>query len=462
VALADLDGDGRLELVGPNDTHYVSAFRHDGTPVRAHTKFGQIDGQDKVWARVGFHYSEAVDLRGYANCTAGTLPLEPRPNFANSAPTIADVDGDGTQEIIIVGNQYDCRADPYASLFDSPYILRADRTRWAGAGFDWTTLPIPDAQAGPLSEDYNVIETAEPNPVVADLDGDGLKEILYPSYDGRLHAYWLDRTEHGSWPYRVKRASEWFIRFGSEPAVADLDGDGRAEVILTTWTQKGSNAGGQLLILGWDGTQLHAVDLPRDPAQSWDGAMAAPTVADIDGDGELEVVAGTAHTGLVAYDLPGTSGARILWGTGRGDALRSGAASGAGAPDAVTITAGPSGTPNPAASGQTVALSVTARDPLGHAEIAAIRKASKRLRGWRLIGCTIYVTLEPCPMCAGAISLARIRRLYYGAPDPKGGGVDHGARVFAHPTCHHVPEVYSAVGEQEAATLLKDFFRARR
>jgi tRNA(adenine34) deaminase len=105
---------------------------------------------------------------------------------------------------------------------------------------------------------------------------------------------------------------------------------------------------------------------------------------------------------------------------------------------------------------------LTDRDPTAHAEILAIRQATKAVGSERLVDCDLYVTLEPCTMCAGAISLARIRRLYYGAADPKGGAVDSGVRFFASPTCHHVPEVYSAVGEREAATLLRDFFRARR
>jgi tRNA(adenine34) deaminase len=105
---------------------------------------------------------------------------------------------------------------------------------------------------------------------------------------------------------------------------------------------------------------------------------------------------------------------------------------------------------------------LTDRDPTAHAEILAIRQATKAVGSERLIDCDLYVTLEPCTMCAGAISLARIRRLYYGASDPKGGAVDSGVRFFASPTCHHVPEVYSAVGENEAATLLRDFFKARR
>jgi tRNA(adenine34) deaminase len=105
---------------------------------------------------------------------------------------------------------------------------------------------------------------------------------------------------------------------------------------------------------------------------------------------------------------------------------------------------------------------LTDRDPTAHAEIVAIRQATAAVGSERLVDCDLYVTLEPCTMCAGAISLARIRRLYYGAADPKGGAVDSGVRFFASPTCHHIPEVYSAVGEREAATLLRDFFKARR
>jgi cytidine deaminase len=101
-------------------------------------------------------------------------------------------------------------------------------------------------------------------------------------------------------------------------------------------------------------------------------------------------------------------------------------------------------------------------DPTAHAEILAIRAACAALCAERLTGCALYVTLEPCPMCAGAISAARIARLYYGASDPKSGGVAQGARVFAHPQCHHVPEVFDGLAETEAATLLRDFFAGRR
>ena len=102
------------------------------------------------------------------------------------------------------------------------------------------------------------------------------------------------------------------------------------------------------------------------------------------------------------------------------------------------------------------------RDPTAHAELLAIRAACRAADSERLEGLDMYVTLEPCPMCAQAISFARIRRLYFGAPDEKGGGVEHGPRIFAQRTCHHAPEVYGGMDESRAAALLRDFFRDRR
>ncbi|MDK9695965.1 MAG: tRNA adenosine(34) deaminase TadA [Siculibacillus sp.] len=101
-------------------------------------------------------------------------------------------------------------------------------------------------------------------------------------------------------------------------------------------------------------------------------------------------------------------------------------------------------------------------DPTAHAEIVALREAGRVLGSERLIDCDLWVTLEPCPMCAGAISFARIRRLYYAASDPKGGAVENGVRFFSSPSCHHVPEVYSGLAEREASEMLKSFFKERR
>ena len=102
------------------------------------------------------------------------------------------------------------------------------------------------------------------------------------------------------------------------------------------------------------------------------------------------------------------------------------------------------------------------RDPTAHAELLAVRQAAAAFGSERLADCDVYVTLEPCAMCAGALSFARVRRLYFGAADPKGGAVEHGVRFFNSPTCYHRPEVYGGINESECAALLKQFFEARR
>ena len=315
AAAADLDGNGYKEIIGPTDTHYITALDRNGNQLPANSMYGT----NKVWSQVGVHVSHAVDLRGYANCGS-----EHRPNFADSAPVLADLDGNGFREVIVVGNVYNCGTSPYTSLYQMPFIFNADRSRWSASGFNWTSIPVPDGQAAPLSENYDKIETAVPNPVTVDLDGDGFLEILFPSYDGRLHAYWLDKTEHGSWPFEVNQPGEGFIRFASEPVVADLDNDGTAEVIFASWVQKGTNKSGKLYVVDYLGNLLFEVPIPTAFNGNWNGAMAAPTLANIDLDPDLEVILVTAHSGVVVYDLPGTANARILWSTGRADLTRSG------------------------------------------------------------------------------------------------------------------------------------------
>jgi cytidine deaminase len=122
------------------------------------------------------------------------------------------------------------------------------------------------------------------------------------------------------------------------------------------------------------------------------------------------------------------------------------------------VVTGPDGAELARAGNRTLELG----DPTAHAEMLAIRAACAAIGSERLVGCDLHVTLEPCPMCAAAISFARVRRLYYGAADEKSGGVDHGPRIFAHATCHHVPEVYGGIAEADAARLLTEFFASRR
>jgi hypothetical protein len=320
AAVYDLDKDGLGEIVVPSDVHYICAYNADGSPIPA----SQALYGDKAWGKVGVWESLAVEKRGWGTCTQGDPRSERyRPNFAHGAGAIADVNGDANLEVVVAGNVYDCSTADYTSRYNGIYIFNRDRSRFNRDGFDWRSVPVNTG--APLSEDYNVIENCQPNPVVVDLDGDGRKEIVYSSYDGRVHAFWLDKKEHGKWPFSVTNAAEGFVRFASEPVVADLDNNGCAEVIFTSWVEKGTHRTGRLHILDCMGNPLRQVSLPAAYGSSdWNGALAAPTLANIDVDADLEVVINTAHSGLVAYDLPGTANARILWGTGRGNYQRTG------------------------------------------------------------------------------------------------------------------------------------------
>src|SRR2546426_691613 len=317
VTVADMNGDGFKELFVPGG-HYINAFDRNGNQLTVNPIFAPR----QFWSEVGVHVDQALDLRGYANCG-----VDHRASFDYSAPVVADVDGDGVPELIVVGNIYNCGTAPYTSLYHMPFIFRLDRTRWSGSGFDWTVIPTPGPGSAPRSEDYNVIEMVFPNPAVADLDGDGFKEIIYPSYDGKVHAYWLDKTEHGSWPYTIPTtgAPGDDFRFASEPVVVDLDNDGHAEVIFTSWPKKTTGGVGQRHILNYLGQELARIDLPA-PAigNAWNGALAAPTIAHIDSSADLQLVIGTVASGVVVYDLPNTASARVLWGTGRGSYQRAG------------------------------------------------------------------------------------------------------------------------------------------
>lgn len=313
LTIADIDNDGKGEIIAPSDVHYVCAFNDDGTRIQANSMYG-----DKKWGEVGVWVDLDAELRGWGYC--GT---EHRPNFCHCPAVVSDVNGDTIPETVVVGNVHNCATSPYTNLYHGPYIFNPDRSRFRSNGFDWETVPI-DVGA-PICESYNIIESCMPNPVVVDMDGDGFKEILFASNDGKVHCFRLDKTEHHSWPYSVYNPAEGVYRFASEPVVADLDNDGYAEVIFASWVQKGSFETGKVHILNYQGTPIHETALP--PAfgsANWNGALPSPTLADIDGDPDLELVLNTAHSGLVAYDLPGTANARILWGTGRGNYHRTG------------------------------------------------------------------------------------------------------------------------------------------
>lgn len=322
IALGDLNNDGKMEVIVPSDTITIAAYDADGNALPTHEMYHGHSGHDMdYWAEVPAYIDLAYETQGWGPCYD---EFTARANFADGPANVVDVNSDGINEVVAIGNVHNCNTSPYTNLYNTPYILNLDRTRFNADGFDWTTPPINTG--APEIENYNVLESVEPNPVTVDLDGDGNLEILYASYDGKLHAFWLDKTEHDNWPYDLHIAGEAYYKGASEPVVADLDNNGSPEVIFTSWVQKGSNQTGKIIILDAGGNLLQQVTLPYAYGNvNWNGVMAAPTLANVDSDADLEIVLNSAHSGVLVYDLPNTANAQIFWGTGRGSTLRNGA-----------------------------------------------------------------------------------------------------------------------------------------
>ncbi len=312
IAVGDLDGDPELEILVPSDVPFVCAYNPDGSLVPASDQFGGVS-----WGNVGFWenaaFEASVENGGWglssdpytgAAVDVSTLPREKRytANFTFGKAIFSDLDGDGTEEVVVTGNMYD-RAlgyPPLGSKYFGLFVLNKDRTRFQKGAYDWTTTP---ETGKPLSEDWAEIELCMPDPVAEDLDGDGVKEILYPSYDGTLQCFRLDRKPMGSWPKKVYDGKT--KEFASSPAAVDVNGDGRKEVIFTTFTAKQGTKKGSLYLCDDQGNTLFRTDLPDSLGNTTpNGCMASPVVRDIDGDGTYEVILNTYYSALVVYQLP--------------------------------------------------------------------------------------------------------------------------------------------------------------
>ncbi len=308
IAIGDIDDDGRPEIVVPSDVPQICAYEADGTPVKTASDF---DG-GVPWGRVGA-FSDAAYEAQVPNGGFGmeadrmgnplnllSLPMNERQiaTFTHSKAAIADLDGDGKNEVAVVGAIHDRAVGPLPSLYQELYLFRGDRTRYSG----WTSAPAK--VEAPLSEDWNLIERCVPDPVCADLDGDGSMEILYPDFAGKLNCFWLDHTQHGSWPINVWDGTN--LEYAAPPAVYDLDGDEKQEVIYVTHPTKHGAKSGRLYIADSMGRVLQSVDLPL-PTNIYGGDYNAgcvpPVVADVDGDDHVEIIVHTYLSGVVVYDL---------------------------------------------------------------------------------------------------------------------------------------------------------------
>lgn len=312
TTVGDLDNDGFQEVVCIADRFYLNGFKHTGECLNATPSY-----KNKIWADIPIWYKLSSELAGYSD------DGEYFPKFPFSSPVMSDVDSDGSLEIILVSYIHDLIEKPAIPMFHSPMIFTSDRERYQKNGFDWRNFATPpDFEEWPaLTHDYQVAKVCTANPTPADLDNDGYKEILFPANDGRIHAYWLDQTEHYNWPFELFDPNNESFRFGSECAVADLDNDGKSEVIFGTWPKRSSSVNGHLYILDYKGNVLHKIEIINGD-NSWNGITSAPTIANIDDDPELEIIVGTAYSGLCAYDLPGTENAKVQWKTGQGNFQR--------------------------------------------------------------------------------------------------------------------------------------------
>ena len=327
LGAADLNGDGKKEVVALYDGEHTRAWDMWGKPVTA--SGGDYAGL--LWNNLPVTEDYAHELvcvnwaRNHGGKVAanGTDILGPTRQESycivgtTGGVVPADLDGNGTTELVYTcgmvdgnllmrngGNTYEGVLKYYTA-----FILNTDRTRYKNAalGVDWTQMPTDPAPI--VSMDSNVIPAADMKPVAADLNGDGQKEILYAANDGQLHCWSLDKTQKNSWPVTFSTPGSTVKEFASRPAVADVNGDGYLEVVVGTYTQTGQTAKrGSLYVLDYQGKVLAHAVLPVTYGHSADsgsanGCQATPCVADLDGDGKPEIALTTLFSGLMVYDV---------------------------------------------------------------------------------------------------------------------------------------------------------------
>jgi len=305
IGLADLDGDGQLDVVSSYDAIGFGIFHADGSPFPAHESFA-----DGVVTAVEAYHDLALAQQGWGSGD--------RSEFTYSPPAMADIDGDGALEVVLVGDHESSESTVNQGV--SFWVLNPDASRPDG----WVE---PKNTGGPLHDGsslgQNIVPT-HPSPAVADLSVLPGLEVIAPAYDGNLYAYGADGSELFRYPFGTGPSP---YLGGSEAVVADLNGDGTPEVLFTTYS---SGAPGErdlpakLIVLSANGVLLQEVELYGR------GSMSAPTVADIDGDGQPELLVSLKDTlgggegGVQIFDLPGARDNCIQWGTGRGGMLRQG------------------------------------------------------------------------------------------------------------------------------------------
>ncbi len=323
ISTGDLDGDGQPEIIVPTDTAYINAYHADGTLVTASSIYGgRAWGKIALWEDYDQEKANVNEGWGYA-ITGGESRAELyRSELGHAASIVTDVDGDGHSEVVVTALMVDRSGHTNTNLvsyYDTRYmtafILNGDRTRYQdlAKGFDWSTPPVD--LGGPLKsyDSQSVAAKVFSEPVCADVDGDGYQEILFNTYNGKLHCFSLDGTEHGSWPFTLPKSTAGLYEYAAPPACVDLNGDGKLEVIFASWTDAEEgikpSADGALYVLDCEGNLLAKKDLHPGYATYEgqvffaNGVASAPVVRDVDNDGKYEVFLNTSYYALCVYEL---------------------------------------------------------------------------------------------------------------------------------------------------------------
>ena len=314
ISVTDLDGDQDLEIIVPTDMSYISAYHHDGTPVAASSS---VYG-NRNWGQIAFYEDYQSEIRGdnggWGQPITGNEKREElyKGEFGHGISTVADLDGDGVNEIIVSTIMCNRKYAPVhpPSEYMTIAVLNADRTRFKSTKLDadWSTPPTDLGK--PLIQNKTSLPShVAQTPVVADLNGDGKKEILFNSYNGKVHCYSVDKTEPYAWPYSLTKRSSPLFEYATPVVCRDLDFDGKMEVIFASFYDEDQKLDkimqGNLYILNYKGQLLSKTPLPpaKEANNKHNGAMSAPVVTELDGDGHYEIVINTLHGAICVFDV---------------------------------------------------------------------------------------------------------------------------------------------------------------
>ncbi len=328
VGIGNLDDDPAQEIVVTFDDHQIQVFKADGEAVNASPWFGNpasaASGKPMAWGQF-IRWADPAVEEAHDHLRTGAWPSPATSEWLQwtaSPPNVVDLDGDGHNEVVGVPNVE--KHEPYETQAYAVMVLQGAQGGGARSAMrlpGWETLPRgerPVAVAGWYPP------TGVPAATTVDIQGDARPEIVVSLNDGHVHAF--DAGGARLWKYDYTHGKP--IMFASEVVVADLDGDGSPELVFTTYGDPGVQDSGHLVVLAANGALLHDVPLPNPGRNgNGNGAPAAPTIADVDGDGQLEILVQTFDHGLDIFTVPGSGVSCVLWPTARGGPLRTGAPS---------------------------------------------------------------------------------------------------------------------------------------